>query len=178
MSKIREDLAGVVTVHVAGVPTTLRAGDHVPRGAKVDPDLLEAGSGDEAPAYTPEPLSDEELAYVDESGVGSYVDPEVRPDFVRGYRAGYADGSSAAVQTVVSEGKADESNDDRGVTVHGQPSQPVEVDYDPADDDVDGVLAELEKRDPEERRAILAKEAAGKGRVGVLQSRYADDAGT
>lgn len=40
MANIRDDLRGVVYVHTAQGPTKLRAGDVVPKGAKIDKHFL------------------------------------------------------------------------------------------------------------------------------------------
>lgn len=187
MSKIREDLVGVVTITNAGVSQHLRAGDPVPHGVDVDDALLEQGSRRRA-RTEPDPLSAHELDAARDFGFD--VPDDADPEFVRGLIAGYEAGSSAAVAAAVSgavAGPDDERTStedgnvpaDSGTATDPGTGQPVvaPVDYDPGAEgqSVAHVLAELEKRSPAERQAIIAKERAGKARVGVLDSHYADE---
>lgn len=175
MAKIRDDLDGVVTIHVNGVPQSLRAGDPVPRGITVADSLLASYDEDaDAPSPAPDPLSEDELAAAREVGVD--VDDE-HPEYVRGYLDGVR---SVDVDAAVSQGleglsdgdgNTDEGpKQDEGVTVHGSP---VGTDYDPGEaPNVQAVLDYLEAH-PAERDAVIQRERDGKARVGILESEYA-----
>lgn len=191
MKLIRSDLDGTVTVHVAGVATQLHAGDRVPRGVEVDDALLEDYDESDAPSPAPEPLTESERNRGLELGIADTEIGELPAEWVRGFLEGYAAGSTAAIADEVGAavGGPDDSGDgaqatDRGVTVHGKAGDELTedgsgTDYDPGAEGVtvDDVLAELEKRtDPAERRAIIYREEQGKGRAGILQSKFADEA--
>ncbi|GAA1138398.1 hypothetical protein [Nocardioides aquiterrae] len=74
----------------------------------------------------------------------------------------------------VTNPKAFEATDDEPTAAADETTDTSESDYDPASDDVDGVNNYLANADEDEVQRVLAAEAAGKNRKGIVEGPYAE----
>lgn len=152
MSKIRDDLEGVVHVAVGGVKHVLSAGEEIPEGARVGGHLTDSGedvepvtdAAEEASVTEQDPLNDDDAALAAELGIDG------SPDWVRGYLACAADLAGDP-------------------EVPGGDVAPVAGEFNPADVNAPEVHEYL-KAHPEEVARVIELERAGRNRKGIVDA--------